>query len=281
MKSSQACIPCIEKLLDATLEKTDLNSAARQSVLEMVDADWSEVDMSLPPACTSGALYRKILQETGQEDIFRAHKRASIENALGLYPRLKCIAADAADPLEAAVRISALGNILDIANTSSYDLDQEISQLLVERIWGESLEIFRSKLAGSDSILILADNAAEAVFDRVLIETVNVPVLYAVKSEPAYDDALLEDAHQAGLNEVAQLIETGTPYPGTYLPSCSSTFQELFQSVPLVLAKGQANFETLDDSSRDVFFLLKVKCEVVSQELEYPLGSLTFKYKSS
>jgi len=277
METYPACVPCITKLMELTLEETDLVGSARQAFLDDLAADLSNADRTVPPARTAGAAYQKLLRETGQEDIFRAHKRASIDSALELYPRLKSIARDADDPLEAAIRISALGNILDAANTNSYNLDQEINRLLEERMWGECLELFRSRLAGSDSLLILADNAAETVFDKVLIETVKVPVLYAVKSAPAYDDALVEDARRAGVDKVAQIIETGTPFPGTYLPSCSETFQELFRSAPLVLAKGQANYETLDNASRELFFLLKVKCEVVSQAIGYPLGSLTFK----
>ncbi len=146
------------------------------------------------------------------------------------------------------------------------------------KIWGDSLELFRIKLSQSPSLLILADNAGESVFDKVLIETLSVPVIYAVKSGPAFDDALVEDARQAGIDQVANLVESGTPYPGTYLPSCSTEFQDLFKNTPLILAKGQANFETLSDSSRDLFFLLKVKCDVVSQEITYPVGSLTLKY---
>ncbi len=146
------------------------------------------------------------------------------------------------------------------------------------KIWGDSLELFRIKLSESPSLLILADNAGESVFDKVLIETLTVPVTYAVKSGPAFDDALIGDARQAGIDQVANLIESGTPYPGTYLPSCTAEFQELYKNTPLILAKGQANYETLSDSSRDLFFLLKVKCDVVSEEIAYPLGSLTLKY---
>jgi len=255
-----------------------MDDNTRQEILEKFQQDWVNADMTLPPARTAGLIYQKILLETNQEDLFRSHKRISIQEALKLYPRLKKLVSEADDQLNAAIRISALGNILDISNPSSYDLDQEINRLLEYKIWGDSLELFRIKLSQSPSLLILADNAGESVFDKVLIETLSVPVIYGVKSGPAFDDALVEDARQAGIDQVANLVESGTPYPGTYLPSCSTEFQDLFKNTPLILAKGQANFETLSDSSRDLFFLLKVKCDVVSQEITYPVGSLTLKY---
>lgn len=278
MKTYQACIPCIMNLMESTLNKADLDDLKKQVILDKFKEDWVKADMSLPPARTAGLIYQKVLQETAQDDLFKAHKKSSIQEALKLYPQLKNLADGASDPLEMAIRISALGNILDVANPNNYNLEDEIIRLMDVQITGDSLEIFRNKLSSADSLLILADNAGEAVFDKVLIETIDVPTVYAVKSKPAFDDALLADARQAGIDQVAQIIETGTPYPGTYLPSCTPEFQNTFTNAPLVLAKGQANFETLSDASRDLFFLLKVKCEVVSEEINFPIGSLTLKY---
>jgi uncharacterized protein with ATP-grasp and redox domains len=267
--------------MTSTLEISEVDEATRKLVLEKFTTNLSQADLSLPPARTAGASYQQILAEIGQEDLFLSHKRSSIKAALELYPRLKEIIQNTADPLNAAIRVSALGNILDVANPYSYDINNEIDQLMKVKIWGDSLEIFRDKLTKSDSLLILADNAAETVFDRVLIEFLDIPVIYTVKSAPAFDDALLEDAQAAGIDQIAQVIESGTPFPGTYLPSCSSEFREIFESAPLILAKGQANFETLNDVDRSLFFLLKVKCEVVSGDINYPIGSLALKYHTS
>ena len=264
--------------MESTLENADLLEENKKQILGAFQAVWSQADMSLPPARTAGVIYQKILQETGQEDLFKAHKAKSIQEALNLYPQLMELVERAADPFEAAIRISALGNILDIANPNSYDLSEEIERLFQYPIRGNSLEMLREKADQADQLLILADNAGETVFDKVLIETLDIPVLYAVKSAPAFDDALLEDARQAGIDQIAQLMASGTSYPGTYLPSCSPDFQALFHSAPLILAKGQANFETLSDAQRGIFFLLKVKCEVVSREIGYPIGSLTLKF---
>jgi len=278
MKTYQACIPCIMNLMESTLNKADLDDLKKQVILDKFKVDWNKADMSLPPARTAGFIYQTILQDTDQGDLFKAHKKSSIKEALKLYPHLKKLADGASDPLEMAIRISALGNILDVANPNTYNIEDEIIRLMDVQIAGNSMEIFRDKLSSADSLLIMADNAGEAVFDKVLIETINVPTVYAVKSKPAFDDALLVDAKQAGIDQVAQIIETGTPYPGTYLPSCTPEFNDIFTNAPLILAKGQANFETLSDASRDLFFLLKVKCEVVSEEINFPIGSLTLKY---
>jgi len=278
MRTYQACIPCIMKLFTTTLEKVSLPEDQKADFLTRFEAYWKKADMSLPPARTVGMIYQQVLQETGQQDLFKTQKTRGVQEALLLYPRLKDIVAQAEDRLEAALRISALGNILDAGNPNSYDLEEEIDRLFAAPLRGASLDLFKDRLNHASSLLFLADNAGETVFDRVLIETLELPVLYAVKSAPALDDALLEDARQAGLERLTTLLETGTSYPGTYLPSCSPEFREIFLDADLILAKGQANYETLSNAKRDLFFLLKVKCEVISGEIGLPLGSLTLKY---
>lgn len=278
MKTYQTCIPCIIKLFTSTLEKTDLTQVQKSDFLTRFEHYWKNADMSVPPARTVGQIYQQVLQETGQKDLFKDHKARGVQEALLIYPRLKKIADQAEDRLEAALRVSALGNILDAGNPNSYDLDQEIDRLFSAQLRGKGLDLFRNKLAAASSLLFLADNAAETIFDRVLIETLDLPVYYAVKSNPALDDALLEDAQQAGLGELATLLESGTSYPGTYLPTCSPEFTEIFNKADLILAKGQANYETLSEVEQELFFLLKVKCEVISEDIGLPVGSLTLKF---
>ena len=60
-------------------------------------------------------IYQKVLKEIEQDDLFKAHKKSSIQEALKLYPLLKELVEQASDDLDAAIRISALGNILDAA----------------------------------------------------------------------------------------------------------------------------------------------------------------------
>jgi uncharacterized protein with ATP-grasp and redox domains len=126
-------------------------------------------------------------------------------------------------------------------------------------------------------ILYLADNAGETVLDRILIETLDKPVTYAVKSFPIINDALFEDAIAAGIDQVAAIRQTGSNCPGTVLHTCTDEFFRYYEEADLVLSKGQGNYEALSDENRSIFFLLKVKCKLVSRQLEAPLGSLVLK----
>ncbi len=76
-------------LMESTLAKADLDERSSQAILNNIQSDWLNVNMSLPPGRNAGAIYQKLLLETNQEDLFRVHKRTSIQEALKLYPRLK------------------------------------------------------------------------------------------------------------------------------------------------------------------------------------------------
>jgi uncharacterized protein with ATP-grasp and redox domains len=132
---------------------------------------------------------------------------------------------------------------------------------------GFSADALRSALKQSDSILYLADNAGETVFDRVLIETLGFPVSYVVKAAPIINDATRKDAVAAGIDRVANIIDNGSGAPGTLLDQCSKLFCTQFAEADLIIAKGQANYESLSNSSAPIFFLLQAKCNVIARDL--------------
>jgi len=51
-----------------------------------------------------------------------------------------------------------------------------------------------------------------------------------------------------------------------------------FERSDLIIAKGQANYETLSQiSGKKIFFLLKVKCPVIAHDLDCESGDLVLK----
>jgi uncharacterized protein with ATP-grasp and redox domains len=124
-------------------------------------------------------------------------------------------------------------------------------------------------------ILFLADNAGEIVFDRLLLEQLpRQKVTLAVRGRPIINDALREDAVAAGLMDLVKTIDNGCDAPGTILDECLPLFREHFAAADLIIAKGQGNYETLDEfADKRIFFLLMVKCLRVSIALGQPEGT--------
>ena len=108
----------------------------------------------------------------------------------------------------------------------------------------------------------------------MLVETVQVPVTYVVKGTPVLNDATLEDALMAGLDQCATIVSTGSDIPGTVLEQCTPEVRSLFDQATLVIAKGQGNYETLSEAGDKVFNLLQVKCPVIAGDIGAQVGSI-------
>ena len=66
--------------------------------------------------------------------------------------------------------------------------------------------------------------------------------------------------------------------PGTILKYVNRTFINELKSADLVIAKGQGNFEGLEEEKMEnIYFLLKAKCNVVANYLECNVGDLIIK----
>ena len=141
----------------------------------------------------------------------------------------------------------------------------------------DHLSQFRQALAANGELLFLGDNAGETVFDRILIETLDVPVTYAVRGGPIINDATRDDAIAAGLDQVAAIVDNGAAVPGTLLKHCTEEFQQRFHSANLIIAKGQGNYESLSGSGAPIFFALQAKCPVIASDLGVPLKSFILK----
>jgi uncharacterized protein with ATP-grasp and redox domains len=97
-----------------------------------------------------------------------------------------------------------------------------------------------------------------------------------VKEGPVLNDATIEDAIASGLQNCGTLVTTGADCLGVVEAESSAEFLDLLYNSDLVLAKGHANFETLDTLDREVFFLLKAKCPLVAEELRVAVGDTVF-----
>lgn len=277
MRTYLDCYPCfLRQALDAA-RMAGADEDQQKVVLGRVLNVLGQVDSSSTPPEIGDQVHRTVRQETGDGDPYQMLKGTSTHRALALYPRLKTLVAEADEPLEVAVRLSIAGNIIDFGPEQDYDLWETVERVLDQPFALDDRVAFREALANFKRVLYLADNAGETVFDRVLIETLDVPVIYAVKGGPILNDATREDALAAGLDQVAEIADTGLDASGTILPRCSEEFRRLYDEAELVIAKGQANYETLSEGGPKVFLLLQTKCPVIARDVGVPVGSIVLR----
>lgn len=275
MKTYLDCIPCfVHQAVEASRFVTgsvDMHEKLVRHVLQLA----ARMNMNRPPPEIGQAIHRKLRELTGVEDPYREPKRRFTRLALDMLPHLAALVKRAPDPLASAVRLAIAANIIDLAagrNPSEAEVRGALENALTEPFVGD-LEDFRRAAGEAESILYLADNAGEIVVDRLLIEELGPGrVTVAVRGAAVINDATLADARDAGVHELAAVIDNGSDAPGTILDDCSESFRRRFSEADLVVAKGQGNFETLSDAGR-VFFLFKVKCPVVSEHVGLPAGT--------
>jgi damage-control phosphatase, subfamily I len=277
MKAQHACIPCSLKQVERVARLVGCSPEENSQLQEEMLAQLDGIDMDISPAEIAFRVYHQLSEATGIVDPYREVKQQSTRQALSYYDFLKAQVLAARDPLAMAIKVAAAGNMIDFASNPDYDLQRDLVPALQEPFGIFDYQTFRSHLDQAEEVLMIGDNAGETVFDRVLIETLDKPVVYAVRGEPIINDAVLRDAQEAGLHEVASLVSSGTGCPGAVLPTCTPEFRELFDQAEMVISKGQGNYEALSDQTRSIFFVLKVKCELAADHVGSPLGSLVLK----
>ncbi len=281
MQTYLDCYPCFLRQALSSARRVGADSETQHAVIQSVLALLQDFPPGATPPEIAYRVHRIVRGKIGAGDPYREAKAESTRRALAIYPRLKELVARGDDPLDVAVRLSIAGNIIDLGVSDHHD----DLWTTVERVLGQPFAIhddesLRKRLAEADHVLFLADNAGETVFDRVLVESLSVPVVYAVKGGPTLNDATLDDALAAGLDGCATLVSNGADVPGTVLSLCSEEFRRRFHAAPLVIAKGQGNYETLSDAGPKVFCLLQVKCPVIGRDIGAPEGSIVLRQSS-
>jgi uncharacterized protein with ATP-grasp and redox domains len=219
------------------------------------------------------------------DDPYIKAKDKSNHRAMELYPILKDKVARSGDRVLAAVELAIAGNVIDYAAKNNLNIEHEIQAILNGSFTTEQKSVFeyglfRKELAEAKTILYLADNAGEIVFDRVLIEEISVgrEVIFAVRDKPILNDAVMQDAIFCGIDKIARVISSGVDSPGTVLEYCSDEFLKIFKDADMVISKGQGNYEALSDAPREIYFLFKVKCPVIARHSRARVGDIVLKH---
>jgi len=288
------CIPCFFKQALEAAKLAGANEKTQKKILNELAKALPKFPLTSSPSEMGRIIYGLVKKITKKEDPYLKIKRKSNALSMSIYPRLKDKISCSDDRLLTAVELAIAGNIIDYGVKNSLNVDKELKRILEEeeRIIEEedrkSFNYLNFKHAAEKarSILYLADNAGEVVFDRVLIEEIKSfdlgkGIIYAVKESPIINDALMADAITCGIDKVARIISSGSDAPGTVLSFCSKKFLKIYKNVDMVISKGQGNFEALSRPGRSVFFLFMAKCPVVAKNVHCNVGDIVLLHKKN
>ena len=292
MKTYLECIPCFFRQIISAGNLAKLNDEQQKKVIDEFAKILPEFSLKISPPEIARVMYAIISKHAVKEDIYTDIKKQSNLSALNIYHELKEKVNTAKEALLIAVELAMVGNIIDYGAKVSLNVEKELEAILNNKdrtILDDSANIkiyhkFKKEIAQAKNVLYLADNAGETVFDRILIEEIKkinplVIVTYAVKERPIINDALYEDAHFCGIDQVAEVISSGSDAPATVLSLCSDAFLKLFDLADIVISKGQGNFEALTSyAKRPIFFMFMTKCAVIAKHVGNKIGDINLLY---
>jgi uncharacterized protein with ATP-grasp and redox domains len=270
MRLDSQCILCLLKRHSETAAKYGDEgqvTAFTRDLMHMICA--GPVEMSAP-FYTPG-ITKLFTEHFGlADDRFAEEKEISNRYALERFDRLTEMVRTAADPLYAGLQGAILGNYIDFSalqgEVSFEKLDEMLELLHTIQVDRETFEALRADLSRGKELLYLTDNAGEIVFDRVWLEVIrdtfpNLSITVCVRGGPAQNDATRADAKAIGMP--FPVIDNGTRIPGTVLELASEELNAALSTADVIIAKGQANVETLLDTDHgyNVYYAFLVKCK--------------------
>lgn len=274
------CENCIRRQIQEAVELLQVEEKLAAEINQATEELFGRLDEFSNGLEFAAAVHNKVAEMTGAADVYKQMKKASTRQALALYPQVRKAVEKQDNPLVAALKVAAAGNIIDAGAVGlTIPVAEAVRAAVTEPFGCDDSARLIDDLRGSKSILIIGDNAGEAVFDRLLLEIIFQQLgprqaYYAVKSAPVINDATADDAAEAGLDRVAEIFDLGAALPGMVYARTNQKFKRLFKEAGVVISKGQGNFEGRAGlANRPVYYLLRVKCGPNSRVLNVEPGT--------
>lgn len=272
---------CIECMIRRNLETARLHGDDTQ-VTEFA-LDLMRLILKTPEAsspCFAPEISRLYQKHFGLDpDRYAEEKRLSNQFVLERMDQIRDLVSQSEDRLYAAFQFAILGNYIDFSALQgelSFDtLDAMLQKAKQFHVDAQVFARLRRDLASGKELLYLTDNAGEIGFDRIFAEEIHrqypdLHITFCVRGGPALNDATREDAAIVGIP--FPVIDNGNCTPGTVLSLAGDDLLAALKASDVVIAKGQANAETLMDTHHgyNVYYAFLAKCIRFTQRFSVP-----------
>ena len=163
MKIEFECLNCALGTFIKHLNKFDMDEAVKESHIRKYISSLAEIDYSLTPPELGRLLHYKIREILDDPDPYLKEKNYYNNILLENYTRLKEIVNSSPEPLNAALKMSLAGNLIDSGANNEFSIDDVYSAVNNAKIaLNESKQLFE-QIRASERILYLGDNCGEIV----------------------------------------------------------------------------------------------------------------------
>jgi len=283
MNIDPACVECIINQSKRVADAIHADDALTSRIVQAVEKMAPDFSFEQSPPEVAVAVYEKMARIAGKEDLYDEVKKISTQKAQAFVPYLEKEITKSDEPLLTATKIAVAGNVIDLAAEYTFDLHEELEKIFHTSFAVNDFDRLQERLSQSSTVLYIADNAGEHIFDRIYVQTIlslypNIKLYYMTRGNAIINDVTYEEAEKAGFDELCYLVNSGVDTPGFVYARANRESQELFDTVDMIITKGMGNYECLSDVRRkNLFYLLKIKCNVVARSLNKEVGDIICK----
>lgn len=270
MRIGEGCVDCI---YNRELRRTQ-DPAYLQKVREVL-SDWDPKISAPYFEYITNNMYREWF---GEIESYAALKKSYNDLVLGAEAEIREKLNASDDPMKTSFFMSRIGNFIDFAAMSTVDRDDFLKRLFDFQISPEdevAYAAFYEALKSARRFLLLADNSGEIVLDRMFLEEMKktfpgLEIVVMIRGAEVSNDATIEDALQAGIDRVAEIVSSGIPVAGIIPDMISEEAKNALDCADVILSKGQGNYEAMSNQGYHVFYSFLCKCDMFVKHFGVP-----------
>lgn len=276
MKINEKCLPC---LINQVIKVANItNCSNRDDLYHQVFEQLSKIDFNKSNPEIIGMIFELVKKHLNNEDPYQEIRQYYNNLFLQSYDDFD----KKINSFKTAIKYAIIGNIIDFSPINNQEITKiddwfdniDNLSLTIDHVDKLINDIKKAKI-----ILYLGDNCGEICLDKLLLKRIkqlnpSLKIYFGVRGKPVVNDSIESDAYEIGIDEYASIISNGDNSLGTILSRTSAQFNQIYQNCDFVIAKGQANFESLSEENKKIYFLLMVKCGVIAKYINVPEKSL-------
>lgn len=280
MKINYQCLPClINQVVKVSMM---IGVKDKEKLYHKVFKYLSDLDFKQTNPEIIGEVFKLIKEQTNNKDPYYDIRKYYNNMFLNQESAFEKSISDSNEEFVTAIKYAVIANIIDfnpIKNKKIENILQHFDELKQQPLTiDHHLELLKD-IKESKSLLYIGDNCGEICLDKILIKkikTINpkLKIYFATREVPIINDSIEEDAYMVGINEYATIINNGDYSLGTILNKTSHKFNQIYEQADIIISKGQANFESLSEENKNIYFLLITKCEVIANYLNTGINKL-------
>lgn len=276
MKINEKCLPC---LINQVIKVANItNCSNRDDLYHQVFEKLSKIDFNKSNPEIIGMIFELVKKHLNNEDpyleIRRYYNNLFLQNYDNFDKKI--------DSFKTAIKYAIIGNIIDfspINNQEIMKIDDWFDNIDNLSLAIDHVDQLINDIKNAKTILYLGDNCGEICLDKLLLKRIKqlnptLKIYFGVRGEPVVNDSIEADGYEVGIDEYASIISNGDNSLGTVLSRTSAEFNRIYKNCDFVIAKGQANFESLSEEDKKIYFLLMVKCGVIAKYINVHEKSL-------